>query len=215
MSDPEQKKKDPGCCGTGCVILIVCAVVLIAGAGFGYYELTERVHDYTAGSRETIPVENSSQQEYDALVKKMDVFKHLPPGSDAMLSITAHDLNVLIAQSPQWNLLPGKVRITIANGQVGLIGSIPFSSIPRLRDQYWNGALYFVPSIEGKVFHATITSLTSDTRELPKEDSQAAIAILEPNLNNRLLGDPVIGTVFIKAETLKVEGDALVLTSAK
>ena len=215
MSDPAQKKKDPGCCGTGCVVLIVCAVTLIAGLGFGYYELTERAHEYTAGSRAAIPVENSSQQEYEALVKKMDAFKRLPPGSDAMLSITAHDLNVLIAHSPQWNLLPGKIRVTIANGQVGLIGSIPLSSIPRLRDQYWNGALYFVPSIEGKVFHATIQNVISDTHELPKEYRQAIIAGIEPNLNNRLLGDSVIGAVFIKAETLKVEGDALVLTSAK
>jgi len=215
MSDPQQKKEGIGCCGLGCIILILGAVVLVAGLGFGYYELTQKIHDYTAGSAKTIAVESTGPQEYEALVKKMDDFKGLPPGSDATLTITAHDLNVLIARSPQWSLVAGKIHVTIGNGQVGLIGSIPLSAIPRLRDQYWNGALYFTPSIEGKVFHATIQGISSDAHELPKEYRQAVIAGLEPQLNNRLLGDPVIGAVLIKAETLKVEGDALILTSAK
>jgi len=215
MSDPEQKNEGSGCFRTCCVILVICAVTFAAGLTFGFYVFSKKVHHYTTDKSERIPVEDSTQQEYEALVKKMDDFKRLRPGSNATLTITAHDLNVLIAHCQQWDLLPGKLRVNIANGKVGLIGSIPLSSLPSLRDQYWNGALYFVPSMEGKVFHATIQNVTSNVRDLSKEDSQAAIAILEPNLNNRLLGDPVIGAVFIKAETLKVEGDALVLTSAK
>jgi len=211
----QSKRKSRGCFGACCIILLVLAVIVVAVLGIGYYIITKDIHHYTADKGEKIAVEDPGKQEYAAIVKKMDDFKRLPPGSNATLTITAHDLNVLIARSQEWHLLPGKLRVTIANGQVGLIGSIPLSSLPRLRDQYWNGALYFVPTIESKVFHATIQNVTSHVRDLPKEYLPIVIASLEPNINNRLLGDPVIGAVLIRSETLKIEGDTLLLTSAR
>jgi len=216
MSD-SQKKNGCGCCmGRGCGFLIIVAGIFAVLIGWCYHLGAGRLRHghYTSSSSGAVPIENANADDYSAVLKRMEAFKHAAPGSNATLTLTSHDLNVLIAFSPQWAGVRGKINTRIEGSDVSLIGSIPLASIPELRDQYANGTLRFTSSIENKVLHVTIQDIKLKTHELSKAYMQLAIALLEPQLTNRLLGDPVIGAVLIKAETMKVENGALVLTRA-
>ena len=191
-------------------------MVVIGVLGFfGYHRITEKARKYTAQSAKPVPVEKATQEEYDALVKRMDAFKNAAPGSNEELTLSAHDLNTLIAFAPDWRILRGKIQIAIDNGNTELIGSIPLAFIPELRDRYLEGSLYFIPSMDNKVLHISLQNIKLNGHELSKDYLKAAAGSLESQMANRLLGDPVIGPVLIKAETLKVGDGALVLTPAK
>lgn len=215
MSNQEKKGGCGSCLGKGCLVLIVIAGILIGVGFFSYHRFTERVHKYTAQSAMPIPVERATQEEYNALTTKMDVFKNASPGSNAKLALTAHDLNTLIALDPGWSVARGKIQVSIDSGNIALLGSIPLAFFPGLRDRFLNGSLSFTPSMENKVLHLNLQGIKLNSRELSKAYVKAFANGLEANLANRLLGDPVIGPVLVKAETLKIENDSVVLTSEK
>lgn len=211
---PQKKKSGCGCClGTGCLVLVIIAALVIGGGIWGYGRFVEYARPYTASSGEQIPITGTSQQ-YDAVVKRMDAFKNAAPGSNATLSLSANDLNVLIACSPQWSGARGKITVSIADGNVNLAGSLPLTILPRLRDRYLNGTLVLTPSIENKVFHVNIQDIILKPRALPKETIQRVAAESDSNLVNRLLGDPVIGPILTNSESMKVTGDTLVFIRA-
>jgi hypothetical protein len=219
MSNPEpnnpESKKGCGCClAKGCLVLAVVAAIIIGVAVFGYRSAADKFRQFTANSAAAIPVETVSQEEYDMLAKRLDAFKKSAPRSGVELTLSAHDLNVLVAMNPDWSLVRGKVHVRIEEGAVKLNGSIPLSMLPKLRDQYLNGTLTFTPTMDDKVFHVVITGIKLKDYDFPKESMKEASASMEPQLTNRLLGDPVIGSVLIKAGQLKAEGDAFVLTRA-
>jgi hypothetical protein len=215
MSNPEKKGGCGGCLGKGCLVLIVVAAIFVGIVFFSYQRFIQKARKYTAQTATVIPVEKTNQEEYSALIKRMDAFKKAAPGSDAELFLTAHDLNTLIALDPGWSIASGKIHVLIDGGKVGLVSSIPLSAVPQLRERYLNGSLYFTPSIDNKVLHVNVQDIKINNHDLSKEYVKDIATGVQANLSNRLLGDSVIGPVLIKAETLKVENDALVLKSAK
>ena len=200
--------------GRGCFVLACLIAIFLVAVGLGYHLIATRIrHEhFTSSSAGKIPIETGNAADFSALSKRMDAFKHAAPGSNATLVLTAHDLNLLISYRPEWAGVRGKLTVHIKGNDVIVIGSIPLSSIPDLRDQFANGTLRFKPSIDKKELHLTVQDIKSESRELTGVYLQIANAYVESQLTNRLLGDPVIGTVLIAAETMKIEDGALVLT---
>jgi hypothetical protein len=212
MNNP--KKKGCGCVGKGCFVMILIGALFICLAVWGYRKLAAKARVYyTASSRAEVPEENVTEQEYKALVKRLDAFKNAAPGSTETLELTARDLNILIAFSPEWEDVRGKIHASIDKDQMSLAGSLPLSLVPKLHDQYLNGWIYFTPSMEDKVFHLDIQRIKlAKYGELSKEELLAVTNLSLAYLTNELLGDPVLGPVLIKAKTLKVKDGVIVLT---
>ena len=212
MSD-SNKKSGCGCLGKGCFVMVIIGVLFIGLTVWGYRKLATKAHRYTESKPAAVPEEKATEDEYKILVKRMDAFKNAAHGSTETLELTAHDLNTLIAFSPDWEDVRGKIHASIDNDQMKLTGSLPLSALPKLRDQYLNGLVYFTPSMDDKVFHLDIQRIKlAKTGELSKVDVLAISNFSLAYLTNELLGDPVLGSVLIKAKTLKIKDGVIILT---
>jgi hypothetical protein len=214
MNNPN-KKKGCGCIGKGCFLMIIIGVLFIGLGVWGYRKLATilRTH-YVSDKATQVPGEQVTRDEYDALVKRLDAFKNAAPDSEETLELTAHDLNVLIAFSPEWESVRGKIHAIIDKDQMELAGSLPLSYLWKLRDQYLDGWIYFTPSMEDKVFHLDIQRIKlTKSGELSKDQVTTFSNYAVAYLTNSLLGDPVLGPVLIKAKTLTVKDGIILLTS--
>jgi hypothetical protein len=84
--------------------------------------------------------------------------------------------------------------------------------LPELRDRHLNGSVHFAPTVQGKVMRVTLHEAKFATHVVPEDYEKWVSSFIESNAANRLLGDPVIGPVLIKTETMKVENNSLEFT---
>lgn len=147
----EQKRS--GC--KGCLIWLLCLfalLVVMCGVGLylGHRMLVSFRDQYTQAKPLALPVTSYSQADLDAVQKRIAQFIATARGNqtNAELSLSASDLNVLIASS----VFSNRVYVTFTNkslvGQVtipaeSLVGFLSKFGITALRGRYLNGASVF------------------------------------------------------------------------
>ena len=173
------KKKGCGCVAKGCLILVILLLIIVGLLGCDWQKAVNWARTETSSTPVELPAENATQAEYDALVKKLDDYKSAEPGSGKTLQITAHDLNVLVALSPEWQTVRGKIHFTIDDDQIGLACSVPLNRVPMFKDQYFNGTAYFKLSIDDKVEHLDIQKIKLKAGDLSNDDLKKASGLIQ------------------------------------
>ncbi len=210
MNNPE-KKKGCGCIAKGCVVMVILAGILIGVLVWGGKKLVAWTRAHASSSPVAVSVENGTRDEYEALIKRLDDFKSAAPGAGKTLELNAHDLNLLIKFSPEWNYVRGKIQASIENDKIGLTGSLPLDFVPSLAGMYWNGEMHFTLSLDDKTFHFSVLDAQVEGGELSSEGLKTFSTIWTVYLTSYQL--PVIGPVLANAKTLAVKDGVIALTS--
>lgn len=200
------KKKGCGCIAKGCVVMLILAVVFVGVLVWGGKRVISSLRSYASTTPVSVPAEAGTQDEYQALIKRLNDFK----GGGKKLELTAHDINLLIAFSPEWSNLRGRIRADIDNDVIGLNGSLPLDGIG-ISGEYLNGQTHFTLSLDNKMVRASVKDLRVKDTDIQGDDLKKISSYWSAYLSSNLL--PVLGPVFATAKTLKVSDGVIALGS--
>lgn len=150
------KRKDgSGCLKFGCMTMVVLLLLLIGGGIYGVYWLKNAAEKYLSDEPATLPVISATDEEIDELNARFEagVVQFLD-GEQVDLSISARDLNVLVASQPGFCNAQGRVYFEMKNERLSVQASIPFeaTNVESLNGKWLNGdAQVSVAVADGKL----------------------------------------------------------------
>ena len=229
MSDqatpPPPAVKRRGCFFYGCITVLV-VVVLMGIAGFfavryGLKQLAAFVAQYTETNPMTLPVVQMSSAESAELNKRVSAFndalaaqKTTPP-----LALSGKEINALIADSPAWRQLKGKLYVTVEGDQIKGQVSIPMDDLgkmpglSRLKGRFLNGSASLKVSLQDGTLFVTMHSLEVKGQS-PPENIMAQLRA--QNLAQNIYNDPKGAELIRKLESIDVkEGKITLKAKAK
>jgi hypothetical protein len=138
--------------------------VLIIGGGYWY------ILSFTDDKPMDIPVVEASADRYQAIRSRIDAFvKAVEEDKSAELSLTADEINILIAQDPHWKELKGKVHVKIKGDELMAEVSIPIKgkNARSFKGRYLNGTVGVRPRLKNGVFLVTMERVCSNVSRPP------------------------------------------------
>ncbi|MBV9127073.1 MAG: hypothetical protein JO117_03200 [Verrucomicrobia bacterium] len=142
---PQRSGGGCGCWLKGCFALFV-VFLLLGGIGtVTVYYAAKKIRDQlTTDHPVTVRTYPATDAEWAALEPRLRAFSRaLNNQQRAALELSADDLNVLVAKSPDFAWLRGKVFFTIDGDILGMETSLPLGDVPTvgrfLQGRYFNG----------------------------------------------------------------------------
>lgn len=174
MSDSQRQKKS----GCGKPLAIGCFTVLLLAAvgGFFAYRGAMKFADklaaeYASNAPTSLPIEEASPQEAAELSKRVTSFVQAVKAGQTgqALTLTSHDINVLIQKDPAYSSLAGRVYVTLDGTRVLGDVSLPLKSLGKDFENRWvNGTGTFrVETAAGRLL-LFIDALTVHGKPLPE-----------------------------------------------
>ncbi len=207
MDDNPPKKR--GCLFYGCLAVIIFSLAASLLAYVGYRYLRNQLARFLDTSPAPIETVELSPAERDGLQQRLAAFKEAMDGQKIPreLTLTARDLNALIAATPAWK---GKLFAMIENGRIKGRISLPLADFGpfKLKGKYLNGAATFKASLETETLSVTIEQVEVKGQPLP---AWILSKLRTQNLVQGLQNDPRRAPTIQKLESLRVVNDVVVL----
>lgn len=134
-----RKRKGLGCFATGCLIVVI--ILMLFGVFFGSlaYVIYHGGQSYISEAPSLAKTVTATDEQYQAVLAKLAPFgQALNEGRAATLEITPDDLNVLIARSPQFESLRGRLFLAAEGDQLIADTSFPVND-DDAHKMYFNG----------------------------------------------------------------------------
>jgi len=220
---PTPPRKKRGCFFYGCLTLVILTI-LIGVAGFfavryALNKFTALIEQYTDPAPAALPEAALSAGDYEQLQGRLAEFQEALDGrKDAPpLTLTANELNALIANHASMKEWKDRLRVTIdgdqIKGQVSLpldrIASMPFLS--RLKGRYLNGSTVLKASLENGLLDVHMMSLEVKGMKPPEE---VMTQLRGENLAKDIRNRPEVSANLRKLDSLEIQ-DGLVTLKAK
>lgn len=211
MIDPQSPKPTRrGCLFYAVSLALVLFLMVIIGAGAGYLALRKAVNKWTQTSPVQVEREQVSQAEAAALQRKLQAFRNaLSAGkAGAPLNLTDHELNGLIATSPDLQGLDGKLHLAAREGRLEGKVSLPLdeTGVSFLKGRYLNGVGTFKPSISNGQLRVMIQDFQVDGQPLPRRWMNM---LQKFNLAEKLNQNPEATAVVQKLKDIDVRSNAV------
>jgi len=207
LDDNPPKKR--GCLFYGCLAVIIFSLAASLLAYVGYRYLRNQLARFLDTSPAPIETVELSPAERDGLQQRLAAFKEAMDGQKIPreLTLTARDLNALIAATPEWK---GKLFAMIENGRIKGRISLPLADFGpfKLKGKYLNGAATFKASLETETLSVTIEQVEVKGQPLP---AWILSKLRTQNLVQGLQNDPRRAPTIQKLESLRVVNDVVVL----
>jgi hypothetical protein len=201
-----------GCLKWGCIIgLLLLLVIAIAGL-LGLHQARKLVNQFTDTQPATLPVVDISAAEMASVEDRIKTFREdvrarrpTPP-----LSLTASEINGLIATDPDLEPLKGKVFVTITGnqlqGQVSL--RMEDAGLPMFKGRYLNANGTFELSLKNGILRLTARTLEVKGQPLAATYMQE---IRKQNLARNLNSEPRVSVALDRLSEVKIEDGKLVI----
>jgi hypothetical protein len=219
----DQPKKGCGCCGAGCVTVIVVAALLLLGASFGaWHYYSKSIDTYTSAIPATIRVAPPTATQYSAANAALERLRNaIASGQEATVEFTAADLNALIARDPDFAWMRGKFRIAIDDSIMTLDLSVPLGAVrllPKLRNRWFNGTIRFSFDYDRGEFSFDPKSAEAGGQPLPDIVlSSRFTSSFDSGFSKgfrETMGKSPRGAEFWKhIDTMRLRGDKLIVTT--
>jgi hypothetical protein len=212
MLEPK-KKSGPGCLFYGGVVAAILLSVLVLAGFLGYRYARSLVAEYTDDHPASLPAVQLSDEAMSRLRERVGNFNHAVMGNQAAgpLTITAEEVNALIATAPELQALNGHVYITLEGDQPKAQVSIPADSLglKPLRGRYFNGTGTFKVSFENGVLQVSLESLTVKGKPVPEPIMRH---IRPQNLTAQLNADPQVQPVLARLQQIQIQEGKVTVT---
>lgn len=140
-------KQGVGCCGAGCLTLLVIGFLGLAGLiGGGWYLFTKAINTFTSSQPANVAIAMPSDAEFAAANEKLNQLRTaLRSKQAATFTFTAAELNALITRHPDFAARKGKMRFAIADSIATVEMSVPLNTLElwRVKHRWFNGSANF------------------------------------------------------------------------
>ncbi len=158
-----------GCLGGGCAMAIVIFLLLGGAVFWGAWSTFNGIKSMTVTQAKPIPASNATEADAQAALEKVKAFNTtFAAGQEAKISLSANELNALIARYEPWSALRGRVYTTIEGDKIAAQVSLPLNQIRLFQDRFFNGevSMTFITE-KGKPRPNVVTVRTGDV-EFPR-----------------------------------------------
>ena len=145
-------RKGFGCFSAGCLLVVIVLLLIGAGAGSLSWLFYRGGQAYVSEQSVAVRIADATDEQYRAVLAKLSPFgQAMNTGQAATLEITPDDLNVLIARSPQFESLRGRLFLAADNDRIIADVSSPLTDSETTRG-YFNGRATLDASYSGNGF---------------------------------------------------------------
>ena len=220
-------RRGPGCLSIGCLILVIVLVLLGAGFGGMYWLVSEGGRAFVSEQQAPVRIAEATDEQYQAVLAKLGPFSQaVTDGHAANLELTPDDLNVLIARSPQFESLRGRVFLTAKGDQIVADMSTPLGE-DNNRHVYFSGRATLDASYASSGFVVFLRSVEpldharADTRfarmlnhpALLNAISQLMSAGLNDGIRQQAVNDTATAELLRTLHTIIVQDGKIVVTT--
>jgi len=208
---PQPPRARRSCIFYGCLSGFVLALLLLLGVALGLRRLFT---DFTDTKPTTFPPLKLSAPEIDQLRKRVDTFRESVRGgtSTPSLSLSADEINALIANDPDLRALRNRFWVTKLEGNK-VFGQLSVLmedvGIQKFKGRYLNASGTFNLSVRNGVVRLTAEDLAGKGRPLPKFYMDH---IRTQNLAQSLKSNPRVLVAMDWIQSIEVRDGKLVIT---
>jgi hypothetical protein len=216
MTDSAAKSRR-GCFFYGCISSLVLLVLMLGALLVGLHYVRILVNHYTDAAPMELPTVQMSQGEVDGVRKRFEAFRQAvrQQSPTKPLSLSADDINALIANGPDQQALKGKFYVSLEGDQVKGEVSVPLKDVglSMFRNRYLNGSATFSLSFQNGALSISPQTILVKGKALPEVYMKE---IRKQNLAASLTNEPGAAAVLKGLEDIQVkEGKLVVVPKAK
>lgn len=171
MTEEPPQKRRRGCLFYGCLSGTVCLLAILIAFLLGLYQLKRMLNFYTDTHAVSLPSVQLSAAEMDLLKRRIENFQDaVRTGRPTEpLSLSADEINALIASDPNLARVKGRVYVTIEGNRLKGQVSLPLDELglPIFRNRYLNGTGVFAVGLHRGDLLVTTDSLVVKNKPLP------------------------------------------------
>ena len=212
-------EKKSGCfkfLAVGCAILLVLIIIGAVLAFFGAKALVSGVAEkYTEKTPRSLPVPAASQQEVDAVVKRVNEFTDALRQDRAVpvLVLSSNDINILVNKHPGLSQAAGKIQVDIEGDKINGQLSIPLGELNDMfKGQYLNGSAVLKACMMSGQLMVFADSIEVQGKPIPATFMKSFAA---GNLAEKANTDPKIAPMLQKIESITVQDGQLYVVPKK
>lgn len=216
---PPPRRGGLGCFAKGCIVLLVLGLLFGGLLGAGAYYLVRTVRGYTADHAEPVPVSDATSAQVAEVVTRAQAFSDaVGRGERATLTLSAADLNAVIARDERYRDLRGRVFFAIVRDELHARVSVPLDGIPGFKGRWFNGeAGLDVRFADGELTLRPL-SLEANGQRVSRQTLRAmstpeAMQQLNQGFRDRVRRDPKLEAAIRKLESVDLKDDKLVIVA--
>ena len=165
----KEKSSGCGCLGGGCAMAAIVVLILGGALFWGAWTTWSGIKSMTSAEAKPVPTFNASDVDAASALEKVRLFNAtFDAGQEAEISLSASEINTLIARYEPWSALRGHVFVSIQEERISAQVSLPLSQIRLMQDRQFNGdvSMTFITE-DGKPKPSSVSVRTGDT-EFPR-----------------------------------------------
>jgi hypothetical protein len=205
-----------GCFFYGCITGVVLLVMVLGALLTGLHYVKKLVNSFTDTQPIELPTVQMSQAEIDKLKQRFETFQQeIREGRlTKPLTLTADDINALIASGAEWKTLKGKFYIRTEGDQLKGDVSVPLQEVglAMFKGRYLNGRATFDLVFSNGALVVTPRNILVRGKPLPEVYMQE---IRKQNLAVGLTNQPAAVAVLKGLQDIRVEAGNLVIVPKK
>jgi hypothetical protein len=205
-------KRRRGCLFYGCLTSCILVLVVLAGLILGYLKI---LNSFTDTKPATLPTVDMSDADMQQVRQRVDTFRNdvRTAHPTQPLSLSANEINALIATDPNMKALKGKVYVDIEGSQVKGQVSVPTSDVGLgiFKHRYINGSGSFNIALTNGTLFLSLQSLAIKGRPIPEKYMQQVRA---QNLAQGINDDPKSSAGLSKLKSIEVKDGKIVIVPA-
>ncbi len=212
MNSDQNPPKKRGCFFYGCLSMIVLSLVAVLLIYLGFRYVGRVADEYTDSKPATIETVEISPARLEALQKRLAAFREVLDAQKVSeeLTLSADDLNALIANEPGLKDLRNKLFIIIEGDRIKGKVSIPLDKFPvlKLKGRFLNGTATFKASLENGSLLVMLDDLEVKGKPLP---AQFLSPMKKQNLARDAQQDPKAAQAIQKFDTIRIQDGAVIV----
>jgi len=209
------KQSGCGCLGGGCAMAVIICLLLGGAVVWGAWSTFNGIKSMTVAEEKAVPAYTPTEAETKTTLAKVDAFNAaFAAGQEAEISLSATEINTLIARYEPWASLRGRVFASIEGDQIKAQVSLPLSQIRLMQDQYFNGEVSMNFITENGEAKPNVVTVRSGDTEFPRW----AMRYITSKSFVESLGVPSISdadSVGSNLTKLEIKGDQLLVRAKK
>lgn len=208
MTTEQQPKRRRGCLFYGCLISSILALVILTAPVLVYLKILNMFDTKPAA----LPTLDMSDADMQQVRQRVDAFRNdvRSAHSTQPLSLSANEINALIATDPNLKALKGKVYVSIDNSQVTGQVSVPTSDVGLgfFKHRYINGSGAFNIALTNGTLFLSLQNLSIKGQPLREKYMQQ---VRGQNLAQGLNDDPKASAGLSKLKSIEVKDGKLII----
>ena len=158
---PPAPRPSLGCFAKGCLTVVLVGIILgVMCGGFGWY-FARDLAPYLSQQPAQIRVYPATEAEYQTVEAKISAFMQtVSGGHHANLTLSADELNILVARDPQFSSWRGKAYLVVAKDQIAAeTNTLLNEQAPEFQRVYFHGRVVFEASFSSGDFTVVLRRL--------------------------------------------------------